>query len=80
MHWIKVHWTLALCFIPLGVGQAMDARAADMTKTLHVAFANAEGGFDSQASNDNADIAPTSAIRERISLRSAICGHPPLCP
>ena len=52
MHWIKVHWTLALCFIPLGVGQAMDARAADMTKTLHVAFANAEGGFDPQASND----------------------------
>ena len=30
----------------------MDARAADMSKTLHVAFTNAEGGFDPQASSD----------------------------
>jgi len=30
----------------------LDAAAADMSKTLHVAFANAEGGFDPQASSD----------------------------
>lgn len=44
---------VAICLTPLVLGGAVvDARAADMTKTLHVAFANAEAGFDPQAASD----------------------------
>ena len=44
---------LALSLISLVLGGArVDACAADMTKTLHVAFANAESGFDPQAASD----------------------------
>jgi oligopeptide transport system substrate-binding protein len=53
MRWKKARLAFALCLTPLALGWAMvDARAADMTKTLRVAFANAEGGFDPQASSD----------------------------
>lgn len=54
---------VAICLTPLVLGGAVvDARAADMTKTLHVAFANTESGFDPQAVNDSTSFAVVGAI------------------
>jgi oligopeptide transport system substrate-binding protein len=53
MRWEQPRLVVALCLTPVVLGAAtVDARAADMTKTLHVAFSNAEGSFDPQASSD----------------------------
>src|SRR5690349_21079396 len=47
-YWVVPLWVIALMPWPA----TPDARAADMSKTLHVAFANAESGFDPQAASD----------------------------
>ena len=54
---------VAYGLLPMVLGAAIhDLRAADMSKTLHVAFANAESGFDPQAVSDTTSFAVTGAI------------------
>ena len=48
-------WSVHLCafVVATALGGAPVVRAADMTKTLRVAFSTAENGFDPQAAYDS---------------------------
>src|SRR4029453_19306199 len=74
-NWIAVAFVGALALFP-----AMPSRAAEPTRTLHVAFEAAETGFDPQAVNDNYSFMVCDSIFDALYTYDYFARPPRLVP